>query len=141
MKKIRTEDAVGHALCHDITAIRDGRQGALFQRGHVVRPEDVQAMQDIGKFHIFVWEPGVDEVHEEDAARALTERIAGPNIAYAGPAQGKFVLTSKIRGLYRSTAKGFWPSTACRISPWPASRETPRWRRAACSRGRASYPW
>lgn len=106
MRKIRTEDAVGQALCHDITAIRDGKQGPLFRRGHIVRAEDVQAMLDIGKFHVFVWEPEADEVHEEDAARALTGRIAGPNIAYTGPSQGKFVLTSKIRGLYKVNREG-----------------------------------
>ena len=36
MKKIRVEDAVGMALCHDITAMRDGFKGAAFKRGHVI---------------------------------------------------------------------------------------------------------
>ena len=42
-------------LCHDITAMRDGFKGAAFRRGHVIAPEDVPALLDLGKRHIFVW--------------------------------------------------------------------------------------
>ena len=31
MKKVRVEDAVGMALCHDVTAMFDGFKGALFR--------------------------------------------------------------------------------------------------------------
>ena len=38
MKEIRTEDAVGHILCHDITQIiKDVKKGVLFKKGHIVR--------------------------------------------------------------------------------------------------------
>ena len=38
MKEIKTEDAVGHILCHDITEIvKDERKGVLFHKGHVAR--------------------------------------------------------------------------------------------------------
>lgn len=34
MKEIRTEDAVGHILCHDITQIiKDEKKGVLFKKG------------------------------------------------------------------------------------------------------------
>ena len=40
MKEIRTEDAVGHILCHDITQIiKDVKKGVLFKKGHIVREE------------------------------------------------------------------------------------------------------
>ena len=39
MKKVRVEEAVGMAICHDITAMRDGFKGAAFKRGHVIREE------------------------------------------------------------------------------------------------------
>ena len=42
MKYIKTEDAVGHVLCHDITKIIPGSfKGTGFKKGHVVRSEDV----------------------------------------------------------------------------------------------------
>ena len=38
MKVIKTEDAVGHVLCHDITQIIKGvTKDAVFKKGHVVR--------------------------------------------------------------------------------------------------------
>ena len=34
MKEIRTEEAVGHVLCHDITQIiKDEKNGVLFKKG------------------------------------------------------------------------------------------------------------
>ena len=101
MKKIPVEQAVGQTLCHDMTAILpNGFKGVRFKRGHVITEEDVPALLDIGKSHIFVWEPEADEVHEDDAAQALTEAICGPNLRYSGPSEGKFLITSAIRGLF-----------------------------------------
>ena len=43
MKEIRTEEAVGHVLCHDITQIiKDEKKGVLFKKGHVVKEEEEQ---------------------------------------------------------------------------------------------------
>ena len=45
MKLIRTEDAVGHVLCHDMTQIiKDQYKDARFRKGHVVREEDIPAL-------------------------------------------------------------------------------------------------
>ena len=42
MKQIKTEDAVGAVLCHDITEIVRGvRKGARFRKGHIVKEEDI----------------------------------------------------------------------------------------------------
>ena len=44
MKLIRTEDAVGSVLCHDLTQIIKGvTKDAVFRKGHVVQPEDISA--------------------------------------------------------------------------------------------------
>lgn len=41
MKLIKTQDAVGHVLCHDITQIIKGvTKDALFRKGHIVTEED-----------------------------------------------------------------------------------------------------
>ena len=45
MKLIRTEDAVGHVLCHDMTQIIPGEfKGARFRKGHIVTEEDIPVM-------------------------------------------------------------------------------------------------
>ncbi len=106
MKKLRTQDALGRAICHDITAITDGKQAPLFKRGHVLRAEDVEKLLDIGKAHVFVWDPEADEMHEEEAALLVTEAAVGPNVSYAGPSQGKYVLRAETDGLLRVNSEG-----------------------------------
>ena len=45
MKLIKTEDAVGQILCHDITQIIKGvTKDAVFRKGHVIREEDIPLM-------------------------------------------------------------------------------------------------
>lgn len=48
MKEIRTEDAVGHILCHDITQIiKDKKKGVLFSKGHIVKEEDIPLLLSV----------------------------------------------------------------------------------------------
>ena len=45
MKLIRTEDAAGQVLCHDITQIIPGEfKGPRFRKGHIVQPEDIPVL-------------------------------------------------------------------------------------------------
>lgn len=106
MKKLRVQDALGQAICHDITAITNGKQAPLFKRNHVLRAEDVEKLLDIGKAHVFVWDPQADEVHEEEAALLVTEAAAGPNVSFEGPSQGKYVLRAETDGLLRVNSEG-----------------------------------
>ena len=101
MEKIAVEQAVGKILCHDITAIRPGFKGPAFRRGHRITPEDVPALLDIGKRHIYVGELPADEIHEEDAARRLAALAAVEGGEFSGPSEGKMVLTAKHPGLLR----------------------------------------
>ena len=49
MKLIPVNNAVGMVLGHDITEIVPGRfKGPAFKRGHVIRPEDVDRLRDLG---------------------------------------------------------------------------------------------
>ena len=101
MRKLRVEDAVGQTLCHDMTAIMEGGfKGVGFKRGHVITQGDIPILLDMGKSHIFVWEPEADEVHEDDAAIALTKAICGDNIEYSAPTEGKTKISSAINGLF-----------------------------------------
>ncbi|HHY90193.1 MAG TPA: molybdopterin-binding protein [Clostridiales bacterium] len=107
MRKIRVEDAIGEVLCHDITAIlENGFKGVKFKRGHVIRGEDIPELLDIGKSHIFVWEPEADEVHEEEAALSLAEAICGENLVYSSPSEGKVQIHSTIDGLFCINREG-----------------------------------
>ena len=101
MKKVRTEDAVGMALCHDITEVRDGFKGRAFQRGHVISQEDVPHLLNLGKKHIYIWEENAGEIHEEDAALRLAALCPMENAGYTGPVEGKMTLTAREDGLFR----------------------------------------
>ena len=101
MKKLSVEQAVGMALCHDVTAMRDGFKGAAFRRGHIITPEDVPALLDLGKRTVFVWEPEAGELHEEDCARRLAAMAPVEGAHYTEPSEGKVLLLAHRRGLFR----------------------------------------
>ncbi|SHH78021.1 molybdenum cofactor synthesis domain-containing protein [Sporobacter termitidis DSM 10068] len=102
MRKIKVEDAVGEMLCHDMTGVNDnGVKCVRFKRGHVITEADIPALLNIGKGHIFVWEPDADEVHEDDAAIALAEVICGDNLSYdKKPSEGKIQINAAADGLF-----------------------------------------
>ena len=56
MKLIKTEDAVGHVLCHDLTQIIPGEfKGARFRKGHTVTAGDIPVLLSMGKENLYVW--------------------------------------------------------------------------------------
>ena len=80
MKQIRIEDAVGCILSHDVTKIVPGEfKGRLFKKGHIIKEEDIPKLLDIGKEHIYVWEPKENELHENDAAIRIKDLVLGEN--------------------------------------------------------------
>lgn len=102
LKVIPVEEAIGLPLAHDITEIVPGKhKGPAFRRGHVIRPEDVSKLLDVGKAHIYVMELEKDELHEEDAARRLAQAAAGENLALTDPSEGRVNLVAKISGLLK----------------------------------------
>ncbi len=103
MRKIRVEDAVGQTLCHDMTGIdKKGVKRTMFKRGQVILAEDVPTLKDIGKNHIYIWEPDAGEVHEDDAALALAEVICGDNLSFnEKPNEGKIQIKAAVDGIFR----------------------------------------
>lgn len=80
MKQIRIEDAIGCILSHDVTKIVPGEfKGRLFKKGHVIKEEDIPKLLDIGKEHIYVWEPKEGQLHENDAAIRVKDLVLGEN--------------------------------------------------------------
>ena len=68
MKLIRTVDAAGQVLCHDITQIIPGEyKDARFRKGHVIQPEDIPVLLSIGKENLYVWEKHPGILHEDEA--------------------------------------------------------------------------
>lgn len=97
MRLVRTEDAVGHVLCHDMTQILTGDdpgaprfKGPRFRKGHVVTAEDVPVLLSMGKANLYVWELEEGMVHEDDAARRMAALVAGSGTRTSGaPSEGK----------------------------------------------------
>lgn len=102
LKVIPVEEAVGLPLAHDITEIIPGKhKGPAFRRGHIIRPEDVSKLLDVGKANIYVMNLENDELHEEDAARRLAKAAAGANLKLTDPSEGRINLVATISGLLK----------------------------------------
>src|SRR3989304_186857 len=105
LKAIPVEEAVGMPLAHDITEIIPGKhKGPVFRRGHIIRPEDVSKLLDVGKANIYVMNLEKDELHEEDAARRLAKAAAGANLRLTDPSEGRVNLVAEISGLLKVDA-------------------------------------
>ena len=103
MKYIKTIDAEGHVLCHDITRIVPGKfKGAAFKKGHIVRKEDIDELLKLGKEHLYVWEKNENMMHEDEGAYALAKLCLGENISIKGaPKEGKIEIVAKKDGLLK----------------------------------------
>ncbi|WP_455582310.1 molybdopterin-binding protein [Dysosmobacter sp.] len=102
MKLIKTEDAVGHVLCHDLTQIIKGEyKDARFRKGHVVQPEDIPVLLSMGKEHLYIWEMRPGMVHENDAAERLVAFCENEHMVRSGVKEGKIELTADCDGLFR----------------------------------------
>lgn len=102
MKEIRTEDAVGHILCHDITQIiKDQKKGVLFKKGHIVREEDIPALLSVGKEHLYVWEKREGILHENEAAEVLYRLSADEHMHGSDIKEGKIELIADCDGVLK----------------------------------------
>ncbi len=107
MKLMKTEDAVGQVLCHDITQIIKGvTKDAVFRKGHIIVPEDIPVLLSVGKEHVYIWENDETMLHEDDAAAVLRDICMGENIRASAPKEGKIELIAKIDGLLLIDTKG-----------------------------------
>lgn len=117
MKRIRTEDAKGCVLCHDITQIiKDQKKGPVFRKGHIVTEEDIPVLLSVGKEHLYVWEKEEGVLHEDDAAEILREICQGgtkqeaafeekkkeyANMTASEAKEGKIEIFSERDGLFK----------------------------------------
>lgn len=102
MKLIRTVDAEGAVLCHDITQIIKGiTKDAVFRKGHVVTKEDIPVLLSVGKDQLYVWEKEEGMLHENDAAEILCEMCKGGNMERTQAKEGKIELKAACDGLLK----------------------------------------
>lgn len=102
MKLIKTEDAVGHVLCHDITQIIKGvTKDAVFRKGHIVTEEDIPVLLSVGKENLYVWENDESMMHENDAAEVLCAICKGGNMSRGEVKEGKIELRAECDGVLR----------------------------------------
>lgn len=102
MKLIRTEEAEGYVLCHDITQIIPGVvKDAVFRKGHVVTQEDIPVLLSVGKEHLYVWEKQEGMLHEDEAAEVLRSVCQNAHMDASKPKEGKIELTAQCDGLLK----------------------------------------
>lgn len=102
MKLMRTQDAVGQVLCHDITQIIPGvTKDAVFRKGHIIQPEDIPVLLSVGKEHIYIWENDETMLHENEAADILRAICQGEHMRATAPKEGKIELIAARDGLLR----------------------------------------
>lgn len=102
MKLIKTEDAVGHVLCHDMTQIIPGvTKDARFRKGHMVTEEDIPVLLSIGKEHLYVWEKTEGMLHENEGAERLRKMAQNTNMHPSEVKEGKIELIADVDGLFQ----------------------------------------
>ncbi|ABR47212.1 molybdopterin binding domain [Alkaliphilus metalliredigens QYMF] len=102
MKVVKTEEAVGMVLGHDITEIVPGAfKGVAFKKGHVIKSEDIERLLRIGKEHIYIFEMKENEIHEDEAAISLGKLVCGEGIHFTEPREGKINILAKEKGLLK----------------------------------------
>ncbi|MDY5985418.1 MAG: molybdopterin-binding protein [Lachnoclostridium sp.] len=102
MKLVRTEDAVGQVLCHDITQIIKGvTKDAVFRKGHVVTEEDIPVLLSVGKDHLYIWEKDEKMLHENDAAQILYDICKNEHMRPSEIKEGKIELIAECDGLLK----------------------------------------
>ena len=107
MKLIKTVDAEGAVLCHDITQIIKGvTKDAVFRKGHVVTKGDIPVLLSVGKDQLYVWEKEEGMLHENDGAEILCAMCKGEHMERSQAKEGKIELTAACDGLLKVDNKG-----------------------------------
>ncbi len=100
MKVIKTTDAVGHVLCHDLTQIIGNEyKDARFRKGHIVTEADIPVLLSMGKENLYVFELAPGFVHENDAAERLVRLCQSENMERGNVKEGKIELFAACDGL------------------------------------------
>ena len=102
MKLIKTTEAVGHVLCHDLTRIVKGViQDADFRKGHIITEDDIPVLLSMGKDHLYIWEKKEGMLHENEAAEILYNICKNDHMTPTPVKEGKIELVAAEDGLLK----------------------------------------
>ncbi len=102
MRLMKTQDAVGQVLCHDITQIIKGvTKDAVFRKGHIITEEDIPVLLSVGKDNVYIWENDESMMHENEAAEVLCAICKGENMSRGAVKEGKIELTAECDGILK----------------------------------------
>ena len=102
MRQIKTIEASGHILCHDMTLIIPGKvKETRFRKGQVITDGDIPLLLDMGKEHLYVWERQPGMLHEEEGAEKLSLLCRGLNIRAAPVKEGKIEFFAEKPGVLK----------------------------------------
>ena len=102
MKCVKTQDAVGHVLCHDITQIiKDVKKATPLRKGHIETEEDIPVLLSLGKDNLYIWEKTEGILHENEAAEYLRDICMNENMIQSEVKEGKIELIAEIDGLLK----------------------------------------
>ena len=102
MKLIKTTEAVGHVLCHDLTRIVKGViKDAVFRKGHIITEEDIPVLLSMGKDHLYIWEKKEGMLHENEAAEILNNICKNDHMTPTPVKEGKIELVAAEDGLLK----------------------------------------
>ncbi len=115
LQTVDLDNAVGEQAVHDMTGIEPGEsKGPEVRAGQEISTRDLCRLQQIGRSRIFVQsgdQPSEDWIHEDNAALAFAEYMAGEHVAYQDtPKEGKLGFQAEINGLLsidREKLQGF----------------------------------
>ncbi len=102
MKLMKTTEAVGQMLCHDITQILPGEfKGPVFRKGHIITEEDIPVLLSVGKDNIYIWEVNESMMHENDAAMVLYDLCKNEYMHPSEIREGKVEVIAEKDGLLK----------------------------------------
>ncbi|MEW6387470.1 MAG: FmdE family protein [Thermodesulfobacteriota bacterium] len=109
LQAVPLEQALGRRLLHDMTQIIPGEsKGPAFQKGQVITVGDLCRLQHMGRRQLYLAEDnpvGPEWVHENEAAVAFAQAMAGEGVVFTTPPrEGKVNLTAGRDGLFLAAA-------------------------------------
>ncbi len=104
LRVMPVEQAIGQKALHDMTMIVPGQsKGPAFRHGQQITVGDLCRLQQMGRQRVYVEDEAAgdsDWVHENDAAQAFAQAMAGEGVSFAEPPrEGKITLTADRDGL------------------------------------------
>ncbi|MFW6055447.1 MAG: FmdE family protein, partial [Thermodesulfobacteriota bacterium] len=104
-QSVPVEEAVGKHALHDMTRIIAGEsKEPAFSAGQQIQAGDLCRLQQMGRTSVYVQEESKttqDLVHENEAALAFAQQMAGPGVTCRTPArEGKIDFQAEIDGLF-----------------------------------------